>query len=136
MSKKNIAVIVVAIILIIIMGIKLMSNNKDTNGDAENSSQTQTTNPVATKKSNGTFEIYNTDIKTNTGSTRLRATVRNISGSKTEQQIIEIALIDKEQNEVGTIMATIPSLEDEGTTEISSEDLKVYENIYDFRIKQ
>ena len=48
MSKKNIAVIVVAIILIIIMGIKLMSNNKDTNGDAENSSQTQTTNPVAT----------------------------------------------------------------------------------------
>ena len=33
-------------------------------------------------------------------------------------------------------MATIPSLEDEGTTEISSEDLKVYENIYDFRIKQ
>lgn len=137
MSKTNKIVVAVAVILIIILGIIAINNkNADNNVNGTQTAETtETTNQVATKKSNGIFEIYNTDIKTNTGSTRVIATIKNISGSKTERQKIEIVLLDKNGNEIGTITTTIPSLDTNATTEISAEDLKVYDNIYDFKIK-
>ena len=138
MSKTNKIIVIIAVILIVILGIVAINNkNEDNfaNTNTQNQSQTRTTNQIATKKSNGTYEIYNTDIKTNTGSTKLTATIKNISGSKTERQRLEIVLLDKNSNEIGTLMTTIPSLEKDGTTEITAEDLKVYENIYDFNIK-
>lgn len=135
--NKNKIIIIATIILIIALILTLIINkSKDNNTQATKEIEiTETTNKVATKKSNGTFEIYNTDIRTNTGSTKLTATIKNISSIKTERQRIEIALLDKNSNEIGIITTTIPSLEVNGTTEISAEDLKVYENIYDFKIK-
>lgn len=138
MSKTNKIVIIIAVILIIILGMIAMNNksrDNSSNNNISNKSQTETTNQIATKKSNRTFEIYNTNIKTNTGSTKLTATIKNISGSKTERQKLEIVLVDKNSNEIGTLMTTIPSLNVDDTTEIIAEDLKVYENIYDFKIK-
>ena len=48
---------------------------------------------------------------------------------------VNIVLIDKNGTEIGTITTTVPSLEVNKTTEIYAEDLMVYENIYDFKIK-
>ena len=135
MSKKNIIITIIAIIVIITLSILVINLISNSNKDMGKNANNQTTNQVATKKSNYIFEIYNTDIKTNTGSTRFTATVKNISKNKIEKQRIEIILMDKEENEIGTIFTTIPSLESKETAEISAEDLKVYENIYDFKIK-
>ena len=136
MSKTNKIVIILAIILIIIFGAILINKDNDTQNNTHViQTQTQAVNPISTKKTNGTFEIYNTDIKTSTGSTKLTANIKNISGSKTERQRVEIILIDKNGNELGTINTTVPSLEVNATTQITTEDLKVYENIYDFKIR-
>lgn len=146
MSEKNKKNTVVTIILIIILILLILIINKSRNNNVNRSYNVSNTtaseretienlNKVATKKSNGIYEIYNTDIKTNTGSTKITATIKNISSNKTVRQRVEITLLDKNGNEVGTIITTIPSLEVNGTTEISAEDLKVYENVYDFKIK-
>ena len=135
MSKTNRIIVIIAIILTIIFGIMLIIRNGNSKNSEEVQNETPTTNQIATKKTNGEYEIYNTDIKTNTGSTKLTATVKNISKSKTDRKKIEIVLLDEKSNEVGTINATIPGLEVNGTTEISAEDLKTYQNIYNFRIK-
>lgn len=133
MSKKNLALIVVALVLIIILGAKMIMNK---NSKSENSQDiSEPTTKVATVKENGTFKIYNTNISTDTGSTKIKATVKNISNSTTEEQKIEIQLVDKDENEVGVITTVIPKLESGKSTIISAESLKVYENIYDFKIK-
>ena len=137
MSKKNLAIIVIAVILIII-GIIILNNNKDNDNSNASSSTGQTTvveNPIIEKKTNGTYEIYNTDLNTNSGTTKIKATVKNISKSTTPEQFIDIVLLDKSGNELGTIKATVPSLDSGVATEISAESLKVYTNIYDFKIK-
>lgn len=137
MSKKNLAIIIIAVVLIII-GIIILNNNKDNDNSNASSSTGQTTvveNPIIEKKTNGTYEIYNTDLNTNSGTTKIKATVKNISKSTTPEQFIDIVLLDKSGNELGTIKATVPSLDSGVATEISAESLKVYTNIYDFKIK-
>ena len=137
MSKKNLAIILIAVVLIII-GIIILNNNKDNDNSNASSSTGQTTvveNPIIEKKTNGTYEIYNTDLNTNSGTTKIKATVKNVSNSTTPEQFIDIVLLDKSGNELGTIKATVPSLDSGVATEISAESLKVYTNIYDFKIK-
>ena len=133
MSKKNLALIVIAITLIIIFGVKLIMSDDSNSENSQNISEP--TNKVATVKENGTFKIYNTNISTDTGSTKIKATVKNISNNTTEEQKIEIQLVDKDGNEIGVIATIIPKLESGKSTIISAESLKVYENIYDFKIK-
>ena len=108
MKRTYIILIVIAIILMVILGINLIKNN-----NADKSA----------------------DIKTNTGTTKFTATIKNISGSKTDKQKIEITLLDINKNEIGMMYLSVPSLLANDTAEISSEDLKVYDNIYDFKIK-
>ena len=137
MSKKNLVIIIIAIILIII-GIVLLKRNNESQSQTDNTKteQPQTVaSPIIQKKSNGTYEIFNTNIKTDTGSTRIKAAVKNVSGVATPQQTVDLVLLDKNNNELGTIKTIIPSLENGASTTISVEDLKVYENIYDFKIK-
>lgn len=136
MSKKNLVIIIIAIILIII-GVVLLKRNKESQQqNIKTTEQTQTVeSPIIQKKTNGTYEIFNTNIKTDTGSTRIKAAVKNISGAATPQQTIDLVLLDKNNKEIATIKTIIPALENGVTTTISVEDLKVYDNIYDFKIK-
>ena len=133
MSKKNLAIIIIAVVLIIVGTIFLRNRGND------NSKNTQTTqvveSPIAKKKTNGTFDVYNTDITTNTGSTKISATIENISGKETKEQMVEIVLLDKNNNELGTIKVSVPSLKAGVATELSAETLTVYNDIYDFKIK-
>ncbi len=131
MTKKNLILIVITLILIAIIGAKLINrNNASQKGQIE-----ERENKVATIKQTSEYEIYNTDIKTEGGSTKITATVKNISGRKTEQKEIEIVLLDKNENEIGRVRAIVPSLEKESIAEISAESLTVYENVVDFRIE-
>ena len=132
MSKKNIIIIIIALILIIILGVNL---NKKNNSTSEEIQSEETINQVSTKKTNGIFEIYNTDITKDSGSTKITATIKNISGNKTEEQKINLVLIDTKGKEIGKLIVTVPSLESGKSTLISAESLTVYENIYDFIIK-
>lgn len=138
MSNKNLILIIVAIILIIILSWVKLKNNKN-NEEIVNSNQEnvveETTNLIATTKTNGTFEIFNTDITTDTGATVITATVKNVSGTRTEEQKIEIVLLDEENNEIGNMTVTVPSLGADALTEIKSQKLTVIKNIYDFKIK-
>lgn len=133
MSNKNKILIIVAIILIIILSIGLIKNKNNVTNQGQEAEKT--TNLVATKKTNGTFEIYNTDIKTDAGTTKITATIKNISVNKTVEQKIELLLLDYSGNEIETIIVTVPSLESGKSTIISAESLTVYENIKDFSIK-
>ena len=65
----------------------------------------------------------------------MTATAENISGHATEEQEIEITLLDSKGNNVGNVNVTIPSLEVGDITNVSAEILTVYDDIYDFEIK-
>lgn len=135
MSKKNLIVIIIAVILII-LGIIYLNSNKDGNNNASGVEQTVVAkNPILDKKTNGIYEIYNTNITTKNGTTEIEATIKNVSSSKTPEQFIDIVLLDKNNNELGTIKATIPSLESGEATTVAVESFKVYSNIYNFKIK-
>ena len=135
MNKINLIRIIISIVIGTILISIFVINLKYKKSEEYNiSNENQTTNQIAIKKSNGVFEIYNTDIKTNDRTTKLTATVKNITANKTEKQIVQIILIDIEQNEIGRMLVTVPSLESNQATEISSEDLRVYDNIYNFKI--
>ena len=135
MNKINLIRIIISIVIGTILISIFVINLKNKMSEEYNiSNENQTTNQIAIKKSNGVFEIYNTDIKTNDRTTKLTATVKNITANKTEKQIVQIILIDIEQNEIGRMLVTVPSLESNQATEISSEDLRVYDNIYNFKI--
>lgn len=135
MNKINLIRIIISIVIGTILISIFVINLKNKKSEEYNiSNENQTTNQIAIKKSNGVFEIYNTDIKTNDRTTKLTATVKNITTNKTEKQIVQIILIDIEQNEIGRMLVTVPSLESNQATEISSEDLRVYDNIYNFKI--
>lgn len=135
MNKINLIRIIISIVIGTILISIFVINLKNKKSEEYNiSNENQTTNQIAIKKSNGVFEIYNTDIKTNDRTTKLTATVKNITANKTEKQIVQIILIDIEQNEIGRMLVTVPSLESNQATEISSEDLRVYDNIYNFKI--
>lgn len=136
MSKGNKIFIGIAIVLIIICVVIMINNKKeDTVTPNSTSNEVTITNPISTKKSNGTYEIYNTDIKSNGGMTKMTATIKNVSGNIVEEKIIEISLKDSSGNEIGTMKVTVPTLESGKTTKISAESWKEYNNIYDFEIK-
>ena len=131
MTKKNLILIVIALILIVIMSAKLINRNSESkSGQIE-----ERENKVATIKQTSEYEIYNTDIKIDGGSTKITATVKNISGRKIEQKEIEIVLLDKNENEIGRVRVIVPSLEKESVAEISAESLTAYENVVDFKIE-
>ena len=130
MTKKNLILIVIILILIVIIGAKLINRNSPSqNGQIE-----ERTNKIATIKKTTEYEIYNTDINVEGGSTKIKMTVKNISGKKTEQNEMEIVLLDEKENEIGKVKTIVPSLEKESVAEISAESLTIYENIEDFRI--
>ncbi len=137
MSKKNLAFIIIVILLIIIGIIIILNNNKDNNDNTTlNTEQTEVVeNPIIEKKTNGTYEIYNTNLSTNSGTTKIKAIVENVSKSTTPEQFIDIVLLDKDNNELGIIKATVPTLNSGKATEISAESLKVYQNVYNFKIR-
>ena len=134
MSKKNLIIIIVAVILIIV-GVILLKNNSKSKENNAGGTTTVVESPIAKKKTNGTFDMYNTDITTDTGSTKITATIENISGKTTPQQLLEVVLLDKNSNELGTVKLSVPELEAGVATEVLTESLKVYEGIYDFKIK-
>lgn len=135
MSKKNLIFIIIAIILII-LGIIYLNKNKDGNNNTPGVDQTVVAqDPILDKKTNGTYEIYNTNISTKKGTTEIEATIKNVSGETTPEQFIDIVLLDKNNNELGTIKTTIPSLGNGESTIVAAESFIVYSNIYNFKIK-
>ena len=46
-----------------------------------------------------------------------------------------MSLLDKNGSEVGIIKVTVPGLQEGQSTEVQAEDLKVYKNVADFKIK-
>ncbi len=132
MTKKNIILIVIMLILIAIMGINLINKKGDNNSKSQIEERKD---KVATMKQNSEYQIYNTNIKTEGGSTEIKATVKNISGIKIEQKELKIVLLDKNKNEIGIVKAIVPTLEKGSVAEISAESLIKYENIVDFKIE-
>lgn len=134
MNKTIKIIIVTVVILIGIFVLFLLGGSKGENVFSGNSS-VQEINKIAEKKTNGIYEIYNTDITSNGGITKFTASIKNVSGSAVEKQRLEIVLVDKAGKELGSIMVTVPSLDIGAKTEVMAEDLTEYESIYDFRIK-
>ncbi len=132
-KRKLIISIIVITIIVIALGLVLIKNKN--NSISENRQIEETTNKIATKKENSIFKIYNTDIKNNTGSTKITATVKNKTEATTEEQEITVILLDKNKNEIGTMKIVVPSLKAGSSTQVMSESLTVYENIDDFIIE-
>ena len=134
--KKKEFIIILSIIILILLGIFLI--NKLSNTETEDQKQIDAgtpANPISTKKVTEKFEMYNTNIKSEHGKTELKATVKNITNARTEEQKVTIVLIDENKNEIGQLIAVIPSLDSGKSTTIATENMTEYENIYDFKIR-
>jgi len=133
MSKKEF-IIILSIIIIIVLGIIIIKKSSKTENTQENKIDIPI-NQIATKKKTEKFEIYNTNIKSEYGRTELKATIKNITNNRTEEQRLTIVLLDENKNEIGQLVAIVPSLKSGDSTNIVAENLTVYENIYDFEIR-
>lgn len=136
MSKKNIIFIIIAVVLIIIGIIFLNNRSVDNKSNSGTQQGTVVDQPKTSEvKTNGTYQMYNTSITTDTGSTIIKGTIKNISNSDTPKQSVSIVLLDKNNNEINTFKATVAALKSGEATTVYVESLKVYDNIYDFRIE-
>jgi len=134
--KKKEFIIISSIIILMLIGIFLI--NKKSNTETQEPKQIDAgvpANPTSTKKATGKFEMYNTNIKSEHGKTEIKATVKNITNARTEEQKITIVLIDKNEKEIGQLIAVIPSLDSGKSTTIATENMTEYKNIYDFKLK-
>lgn len=132
MDKKKIAIILLIAILVIVL-IAVLVNKNDNNEVINNDGVAL--NPISTKKTTSKYEMYNTDIKVGSGTTKITAEVENISNTVTDEQKVTVVLLNKEGNELGTIPVTIPKLDVGKSAKISTQVLTEYEGIYDFRLE-
>lgn len=137
MSKNNKILIAVCVVLIII-GLIILNVNKNKNKETTSTTNTETEatqSAVVEKKSNGTYEMFNSKLNAGAGKTEVITYVKNVSDVATPERFVDIILLDKDNNELGTMKANVPALQPGQTTQISAESTKVYENVYNFAIK-
>lgn len=86
-----------------------------------------------TKTVNG-LEIGNIQLTNKDNQTVLLAEVENKSGKAIEETLIDVTLIDKDGNELGTIGGMIAPLKEGGKTQLNISAMQDYAEAYDFQV--
>ena len=149
-KNKKIWIIVIAIIILIVIGIIvafIVKRNQESEGGEtsetgeefvqvlDDGSKINTSSKLEETKTLNGLEFTNMKLTTIDNMTVLSATVTNTTDEPIDSTEVNLILLDKDGNEIDTIVSTISSIEAGASTEISAGITADYSNAYDFRIE-
>ena len=156
MSKSKVAIIVILLIAITTVFVIMISGNKGKNEKNkegnENLNETKDaayeenvqvqadgtklnkSEQLKKEKTLGTLVFKDIQLTNKNGQTVLLASVTNTGASKTDIKEVNIIVIDKDGNELGTVVGVIIPLNPGQTTTLNSSAQRDYANAYDFKV--
>jgi Na+-translocating ferredoxin:NAD+ oxidoreductase RnfG subunit len=152
-EKRMILILLVILIIAIVIFVVSKNTNKKINTN-ENTSTTQlentepeefvqvqedgtklnTSTELNKEKQVGNYKFENMQLTTQDNQTVLLADVTNTGSSKTDIQLVDVTLLDKDGNEIITVGGIISQLEPGEKTQFNTSMTLDYANTYDFKI--
>lgn len=152
-EKRMILILLVILIIAIVIFVVSKNLNKESK-TKENGSTTQqentepeefvqvledgtklnTSTELNKEKQVGNYKFENMQLTTQNNQTVLLADVTNTGKTKTEIQLVDVTLLDKEGNEIITVGGIISQLEPGEKTQFNTSMTLDYANTYDFKI--
>ena len=152
-EKRMILILLVILIIAIVIFVVSKNVNKGNNVN-ENGSTTQqentepeefvqvqedgtklnTSTELKKEKQVGNYKFENMQLTTQDNQTVLLADVTNTGSNKTDIQLVDVTLLDKDGNEIITIGGIISQLEPGEKTQFNTSMTLDYANTYDFKI--
>ncbi|CDE15088.1 unknown [Clostridium sp. CAG:470] len=152
-EKRMILILLVILIIAIVIFVVSKNTNKKINTN-ENTSTTQlentepeefvqvqedgtklnTSTELNKEKQVGNYKFENMQLTTQDNQTVLLADVTNTGSNKTDIQLVDVTLLDKDGNEIITVGGIISQLEPGEKTQFNTSMTLDYANTYDFKI--
>ena len=152
-EKRMILILLVILIIAIVIFVVSKNANKGNNAN-ENGSTTQqentepeefvqvledgtklnTSTELNKEKQVGNYKFENMQLTTQDNQTVLLADVTNTGSNKTDIQLVDVTLLDKDGNEIITVGGIISQLEPGEKTQFNTSMTLDYANTYDFKI--
>ena len=152
-EKRMILILLVILIIAIVIFVVSKNVNKGNNVN-ENGSTTQqentepeefvqvqedgtklnTSTELKKEKQVGNYKFENMQLTTQDNQTVLLADVTNTGSNKTDIQLVDVTLLDKDGNEIITVGGIISQLEPGEKTQFNTSMTLDYANTYDFKI--
>ena len=152
-EKRMILILLVILIIAIVIFVVSKNLNKE-NKTNENASTTQlentepeefvqvledgtklnTSTELNKEKQVGNYKFENMQLTTQDNQTVLLADVTNTGSNKTDIQLVDVTLLDKDGNEIITVGGIISQLEPGEKTQFNTSMTLDYANTYDFKI--
>ena len=154
-NKEKRMILILLVILIIAIVIFVVSKNLNKESKTkENGSTTQqentepeefvqvledgtkqnTSTELNKEKQVGNYKFENMQLTTQDNQTVLLADVTNTGSNKTDIQLVDVTLLDKDGNEIITVGGIISQLEPGEKTQFNTSMTLDYANTYDFKI--
>ncbi len=154
-NKEKRMILILLVILIIAIVIFVVSKNLNKESKTkENGSTTQqentepeefvqvledgtklnTSTELKKEKQVGNYKFENMQLTTQDNQTVLLADVTNTGSNKTDIQLVDVTLLDKDGNEIITVGGIISQLEPGEKTQFNTSMTLDYANTYDFKI--
>lgn len=156
MKKKEkrmiLLLIIILIIAIVIFVVSKNVNKENITNESENTTQQENKEPeefvqiledgtklntsteLNKEKQVGNYKFENMQLTTQDNQTVLLADVTNTGSSKTDIQLVDVTLLDKDGNEIITVGGIISQLDPGEKTEFNTSMTLDYANTYDFKI--
>ena len=152
-EKRMILILLVILIIAIVIFVVSRNLNKESK-TKENGSTTQqentepeefvqvledgtklnTSTELNKEKQVGNYKFENMQLTTQDNQTVLLADVTNTGSNKTDIQLVDVTLLDKDGNEIITVGGIISQLEPGEKTQFNTSMTLDYANTYDFKI--
>ena len=152
-EKRMILILLIILIIAIVIFVVSKNTNKKINTN-ENTSTTQqentepeefvqvledgtklnTSTELNKEKQVGNYKFENMQLTTQDNQTVLLADVTNTGSNKTDIQLVDVTLLDKDGNEIITVGGIISQLEPGEKTQFNTSMTLDYANTYDFKI--
>ena len=100
----------------------------------ENGTKLNTSTKLNETKTVGPYKIEDIQLTNKNGQTVLLANVTNVSNKETKLQLIDVVILDKKGNELGTVGGIIAPLKAGKSTQLNTGMSLDYSNAYDFKI--
>ena len=152
-EKRMLLILLVILVIAIVIFVVSKNTNKKINTN-ENTSTTQlentepeefvqvledgtklnTSTELKKEKQVGNYKFENMQLTTQDNQTVLLADVTNTGSNKTDIQLVDVTLLDKDGNEIITVGGIISQLEPGEKTQFNTSMTLDYANTYDFKI--
>ena len=152
-EKRMILILLIVLVIAIVIFVVSKNANKGNNAN-ENGSTTQqentepeefvqvledgtklnTSTELNKEKQVGNYKFENMQLTTQDNQTVLLADVTNTGSNKTDIQLVDVTLLDKDGNEIITVGGIISQLEPGEKTQFNTSMTLDYANTYDFKI--